>query len=354
MRLRTLFLFSGAANRQRIVEEIACGENADTALRGANHIPEAEFIDVEATVRGMVPAWLYRLLPWQARSVVLYPRMFAYDAVIAQDDLLLGYLVTMSARFFRTKTRWFCIVVNSSVLIRRHATHPLRLFALKSFWKSYARIICLSNEQLEDLVQIGIPREQLVFVPFGIDTDFYSTTEVANGGDYILSVGRDLGRDYQTLLEAAKRSTHPFIIVAAYKNLLQDTPLPVNVTVRYDLTLTEVRELYVRARMVVIASKELDALEGSDCSGQTVILDAMAAGRAVVTTERSWLKDYFTLGEDLVAVPSHDPESLAIEIERLWDSRADRERIAIAGRTRVQKNYTTKLFAEALKRVISR
>ncbi len=353
MQPRILFLFSGAANRRRILEEVAHGENANTALRGANHIEGAEFIDIEATVRSMVPAWFYRLLPWQARSIVLYPRMFAYDAIIAQDDLLLGYLVSLTARFLRKKTRWFCIVVNSSVLIRRHAAHPVRLFMLKTFWKSYARIVCLSREQLEDLARIGIPRERLVFVPFGIDADFYASVDNSHEEDFILSVGRDLGRDYSTLLEAAKRSNHPFVIVAARKNLSEDTPLPPNVSVRYDLPLTEVRDLYARAKMVVVVSKEEDAPEGSDCSGQTVILDAMAAGKAVIATERSWMKDYFSPGTELLVVPSHDSEALVAAIERLWSDAQERMRMAAAGRAKVQERYTTQVFAGALEHLCS-
>ncbi|OYV63108.1 MAG: hypothetical protein B7X03_03130 [Parcubacteria group bacterium 21-58-10] len=349
---RILFLFSGAANRKRIVGEIARGENADTALRGANHIAGAEFIDVEATVRGMVPTWFYHLLPWQARSIVLYPRMFAYDVIIAQDDLLLGYLVSLTARFLHKKTRWFCIVVNSSVLIRRHTAHLMRLFMLKTFWKSYTRIICLSREQLEDLARIGISRERLVFVPFGIDADFYAPVDNSHEEDFILSVGRDLGRDYPTLLEAAKRSNHPFVIVAARKNLSADTPLPPNVSMRYDLPLTEVRDLYARAKMVVVVSKEEDAPEGSDCSGQTVILDAMAAGKVVIATERSWMRDYFTPDKELVIVAPHDPATLAAAIERLWSDVQERVRMAAAGRAKVQGHYTTKTFAAALQDIV--
>ncbi len=352
MTSRILFLFSGAANRQRIMEEAARGENADTALRGANHIAGAEFIDVEATVRGMVPAWFYRLLPWQARSIVLYPRMFVYDVIIAQDDLLLGYFVSMSARLLRKKTRWFCIVVNSSVLIRRHAAHSVRLFMLKTFWRSYSRIICLSHEQLDDLARIGIPREQLVFVPFGVDADFYAAAEEAHEEDFILSVGRDLGRDYPTLLETAKRSNRTFVIVAAHKNLSADTLLPPNVSVRYDLSLTEVRALYSRAKMVVIVSKDAVVPEGSDCSGQTVILDAMAAGKAVIATERSWIRDYFTPGKELVVVAPHDPDALASAIDRLDGDAQERARVASSGRAKVRQAYTTKAFAAALQNLV--
>lgn len=344
---RILFLFSGAANRRRILAEVARGENADTALRGMNHLPGAGYLDVEETVRGMVPAWLYRLFPWQARSLVLLPRVRAYDAVIAQDDLPLGYAVSLMSRFARRKTRWICIAINTSILIRRHARHPVRRFLLATFWKSFTRIVCLSREQLEDLARVGIPRARLAFVPFGVDAAFYADVAGTGDGEFVVSVGRDLGRDYPTLLEAAEGSRHPFVIVAAHKNLPDGTPLPQNVTVRYNLPLAEVRDLYAQARLVVVASKEADALEGSDCSGQTVILDAMAAGRAVLATERAWMADYFT-SDEIVTVPPGDPATLLAAIEDLWRDAGRRARLGAAARAKVQSAYNTKTFARAL------
>ncbi len=349
---KTLFLFSGATNRRRALEEIARGENADTALRGMNHIKGAEFIDVEESVRSTVPDWLYKRLPWQARSIVLLQRIRTYDAVIAQDDLLLGYLASLLSRFSRKKTRWYYIAINSSVLIHRHKKHPVRLWLLKTFWKSFSKIICLSHAQLEDFAKLGIARDKLVFVPFGVDADFYASVGATHDEGIIVSVGRDLGRDYPTLLAAAQLSKHPFVIVAAHKNLPDDTPLPENVTVHYNLPAREVRALYERARLVVIASKEGSVPEGSDCSGQTVILDALAAGRPVIATDRAWIHDYFTIGKEILTVSPGKPGELARAIERVWRDDALRARIARAGQEKVQGNYTTRAFARSLAMLI--
>ncbi|HUY62289.1 MAG TPA: glycosyltransferase family 4 protein [Candidatus Paceibacterota bacterium] len=346
--LKVLFLFSGATNRRKILDEVAEGKNADTALRGMNHIPGAEFLDVEEAVRAILPAWIYHLVPWQMRSMLLYRQVRRYDVVVAQDDLPLGYLASKT-----TRIRWIYIAVNSSILMRRHVRHPLRLAFLKAFWKSFFRIACLSTEQLEDFARAGIPRERLAFVPFGIDADFFTTIDATRKEEFIMSVGRDLGRDYATLLETAERSNHPFLIIAAHKNLPEGTSLPPNVSVRYNLPLAEVRDLYARARLVVIASKDADVPEGSDCSGQTAILDALAAGKSVIATRRPWMADYFTFGEELVAVEPYDATALATEIERLWNAPQERSRLAQAGRAKVRETYTTRALARALEHIAS-
>lgn len=349
----TLFLFSGATNRTRIFKEMMCGENADTALHGANHIPDAEWIDVAESVSAFMSPALYRLLPWQLRSIFLFRRVRRYSVVIAQDDLPLGWLVSMVSRFSNKKTRWIAFAVNSSVLMHRHKHHPLRLWLLTFFWKSYEKIICLSNEQIADFIHLGIPRERLTFIPFGIDANFYASVNNAHETDLVVSVGRDLGRDYNTLFDVAKRIDYKFAIAADYKNIPEDTSLPPNVSVQYNLPLTEIRNLYARARIVVITLKDADIPDGSDCSGQTVILDAMAAGKPVITTDRPWIKDYFLIDKEILVVPPRDSIALTTAIRKLLSNDEMRVRLAAAGRAKVWTQYTTKNFARKLEKLIS-
>ncbi|OGG40612.1 hypothetical protein A2118_02040 [Candidatus Kaiserbacteria bacterium GWA2_50_9] len=331
MKRKILFLFSGS--RERILHEARSGEGTDTALRGMNHIPGAEYL---IAPRGLI---------W---SLFLIPRLLRFDIVIAQDELFLGYVVSQCARMFRFKTKWLYITMTSSTLIRRHATHPVRLFLFKQFWASYSRIICLSSEQLEDLVQLGIAREHLVFVPFGIDAQFFQPASEPHEENLIVSVGRDAGRDYKTLFRAAEHTKHSFVVVASKRNIPLDISTPSNISVLYDQPLTEVRDLYAHAWLVVVPSKDASVSDGSDCSGQTVILDALAAGKAVIATRRSWIADYFVPGQDLVVIEPNDSEALARAINELWGDEGKQSRLAESGQAKVVAHYTTKAFAKAL------
>lgn len=330
--MRVAFLFTSP--RDEVISRVQAGQDADTALRGANHIPGADH---------------FTAVPQSLKSALLIPHLLRYDFVVAQDNFLLGYIVSWCARALRLKTRWLYVAIHSSTLLRRHAAHPLRRFLFKTFWASYARIVCISSEQLEDFVRLGIPRRQLVFVPFGVDTHFFQPADASREEDLIVSVGRDEGRDYATLFKAAKRVSHPFVVVAGRKNVPSDVPVPTNVSLFYDRSLAEVRDWYARARLVVVASKDAGTADGSDCSGQTVILDALAAGKAVITTRRSWITDYFVPGVDLMVVEPNDPEALARTINALSRDADKRKRLAASGRDKVAAHYTTKAFAEALR-----
>lgn len=325
------FLFTNS--KERVIANVRIGKEADTVLHGMNHISGAEHFTV---------------FPKSIQSLLLIPRLLKYDFIIAQDNFLLGYIVSLCSRAFRLKARWLYVAIHSSTLMRRYASHPVRLFLFKKFWTSYARIVCISTEQLEDFARLGIPREHLVFVPFGVDASFFQPTDASLEEDLIVSVGRDAGRDYATLFKVAERTPYPFVVVAGHKNIPPDMSVPKNVSLLYDQSLVTIRNLYARARLVVVVSKDSSVPDGSDCSGQTVILDALAAGKEVIATHRSWINDYFVPNQDLVVVQPNDPGALAQAISSLSQDVEKRERLATSGHAKVVAHYTTKAFAEAL------
>jgi glycosyltransferase involved in cell wall biosynthesis len=93
--------------------------------------------------------------------------------------------------------------------------------------------------------------------------------------------------------------------------------VPPNVEVRLGVTFAELRDLYARASAVVISVHPDGYPHGSDCSGQTVLLDAMAMGCPVVISERAWVHEYVTDGDAALVVPPRDPEALRSAIEKL-------------------------------------
>lgn len=333
---RVAFLFT--SSRDDTVSRVKSGEGSDTPLYGLNYIPYADYLTV-GSVSGVMKL---------VRTVGIIPHLLRYDFVIAQDNLVLGYIVSICARMLHRETRWFYIAMNSSMIMRRHSVHFVRMFLLKKFWSSYARILCLSSEQIEDFVRFGISRDILTFVPFGVDADFFKSSVVSGEESFIVSVGRDAGRDYSTLFEVAKYTDHTFIIVASQKNIAPNMQIPANVTVLYDRSIAEVRDLYARARLAVVVSKDARIPEGSDCSGQTAVLDALSARKAVIVTRRAWITDYFVPGQDLLVVEPNDPKSLAHAINSLSSDAEKRERLAASGHKKVLAYYTTKRFADAL------
>lgn len=335
-------------SRTRTLEDIRAGKSTDTVLLGANHLDGVDYLTIGEYHGDALFTRFKRRLPRALQRILMVPTLCRYDVVIAQDDLFVGYLVSLFGR----RTRWFYVAINTSILIRRHAKHPLRRALLKLFWSSFARIICIAREQMRDLVALGVPSAHLRFVPYCIDTRFFARSEHAPEEPFVVSVGRDAGRDFPTLFKVAEKSSYQFFILTGEKNIPKGTRYPQNVTVLYNQGNEKARELYARAFAAAIVSKDAHIPDGSDCSGQTVILEALAAGKAVVATQRPWIEDYLEPGKDLIVVAPGDDEGIRHALDRLWSNEAERRALANAGQKKVIAEFDTRQFAKALERLM--
>ena len=329
-----------------MMEAVKRGELPDSGLRGANFFArrddwEVDTISTEHFEKSL-PRFVRRALPMSLLQLFMVPRLLRYDVVIASDAFLLGALVSILGR-----TKWVYVVINSGVLIRRHARHPVRSALLRFCWSRFAAIVCLAELQQKELIRFGITPEQTSLIRFGIDTRYFSGSEGAVEGATIISIGKDISRDFVTLLAAAKLCSFPIEIFASRKNIPPDTAIPANVTVGYDaLPLEGLRAAYARARFIVVSLFSEEAF-GGDPSGQTVVLEALAMGRAVLVTERSWLKEYLR-ESDYLAVPPDDPAALAQAMETLWRDEPLRARLGTAGQETVRRLYSSERFASDL------
>lgn len=193
---------------------------------------------------------------------------------------------------------------------------------------------------------LGVPEERVRVVPFGVDCEFWhQTSPPGTGGEDILSIGSDPGRDYATLLAAA--SGRPLHIVTRQPFELVGHP---NVVKTADHTPRELRDLYAQARFVVIPLHDKD-----QPSGQSATLQAMACARAVIVTKtRGWwgetlLKD----GENCVLVPPGDVEALRQAVQRLWDDPAACARLGHQARETVVHSFSEARMAEQLSQLIA-
>jgi glycosyltransferase involved in cell wall biosynthesis len=93
----------------------------------------------------------------------------------------------------------------------------------------------------------------------------------------------------------------------------------------------DVRSVYAAADVVVLTSRN----EGSPVS----IIEAMAAGRAVVCTDVGGVRDVVTSGTSGLLVPYGDADALAASIDGLLDDPDRRERLGAEARRAVYPRY---------------
>jgi glycosyltransferase involved in cell wall biosynthesis len=93
----------------------------------------------------------------------------------------------------------------------------------------------------------------------------------------------------------------------------------------------DVRSVYAAADVVVLTSRN----EGSPVS----IIEAMAAGRAVVCTDVGGVADVVTSGSSGMLVPYGDPDALAASIDGLLRDPDLRQRLGAEARRAVYPRY---------------
>lgn len=184
----------------------------------------------------------------------------------------------------------------------------------------------------------GIDPGQASILPFGVDTEFWSPCQ--NDGHappFVLAVGSDLNRDYQTLIDAPIEAS-----VRIITRLPITAPPKSNVEIlRGNLTgsaITDVqlRDLYRSATVVVVPLHDV-----YQPSGQSVTLQAMACGTPVVLTRTRGIWDAaLQSGENCLLVTPQAPDQTATAVNRLLSNPELRARLSTAGRAVVESHFS--------------
>jgi glycosyltransferase involved in cell wall biosynthesis len=256
------------------------------------------------------------------------------------------------------------------VTIGHRLSSPRKRVLLKAFRAQTRidRIAVHSRQQHEFALELGVPAERLAFLPYQVDSEFWSPTGTAEER-LIVSAGLE-HRDYPTLLRATRGLDAEVVIGAASnwsRHKFAADVLPSNVRVG-SFDYLALRDLYARAAVVVVPLLDVD-----NQAGVTTILEAMAMGKAVIVTQSRGQTDVvedrrgpergdprprpISLARILAAerrlhvepngfyVPPGDESALRRAITYLLDHPEERARLGRAGHDLVTKLFTVDDFA---------
>ena len=206
--------------------------------------------------------------------------------------------------------------------------------------RSLERVIVLGEGAIDPLLAtFNLDAARVAAAPFGVDAGFWSPDENSARGDFILSVGSDPARDYETLLAAL--DDLPATIVTRLP--LTDTRESVQIAA--DFSDVELRGLYQSARIVVTP-----LLDVAQPSGQSASLQAMACGAAVILSDTRglWEREHMRHMENCCLVQPCDVPALRAAMQFLWDNPAHAERIGANARRSIEARYNSRAFAAML------
>ncbi len=338
---KVLFIFSGS--RKVLNDFIAKGIAPDTQLYGMNHLGR----DIDVSSKEFSDTFFGELfgnkIDFRLKHFLMYFSIGDADIVFGSSILYMAIL----KKLFRSKKKFILLNISLNRLLNQSKDkRPLFYRFLKSLLKEIDLIISLSNVQQDQLLaKHEIDKEKLKFIPLGVDVHFYKPV-LENRKEYVLAAGRDNGRDYKTIIEVAKQLPQTqFQLVLSQRNLKGITEIPSNVTTFFDLSLNDLKKKYEEASVLLLTTHPDEFADGSDCSGQTVLLDSFASGIPVIATKKAYIADYGLDHQHLLLVEPYDVSGIIKAVEEAKKIGKD---LTQKARKKVEREFSTEKMGDNL------
>ena len=199
-------------------------------------------------------------------------------------------------------------------------------------------LLVLGQNQVGYVKQYHAPCASITAIGHYIDADFYRP-EAQNPAGYVLTVGEDVGRDFNTLFQATQGLGRQFVVKARRPQ----SDIPDIRFVRERISHLQLRELYAGSALVVVPT-----LVTNNACGVSSILEASACGRPLVVSDNPGIRDFIVPGETCLVVPPGDPQALRDAIKNVLADPSLAQRLADGARAFVEKSCTHSAFANRL------
>ena len=245
--------------------------------------------------------------------ILPYPVRKALSRLLADEELEARFLLRTSLRLgraqvlhlvdgdfdswaFRRRSRW----LKTKITATFHQT-PDRLGEIARTLRPgmLDGIVCVARVQIP-LVQHLVPAGCCVFIPHGVDTEFFAPAPPApaSGEPLLLAVGAHR-RDFATLMAAARiiKARRPDVrvrLIGPRDAVAQVAQGGVVETVS-DVSDAGLRAAYRDARMLFLPLEAATA--------NNALLESMATGRPAVITDLAAIRDYTTADAALLCPP---------------------------------------------------
>lgn len=267
----------------------------------------------------------------------------AYDLIIshsAQSAVLLAFIRSMQG--IRNPPH----IVIDPASFNGGRDNFLELLPIKFCARSIKGIIYHSTIQFK-YYQKHFPFliEKTRFIPFGVDTDYFSPEE-GPVSPMILSFG-ERKRNYHTLLSAWKdlnfKNIELRIVGITSIKGLGIKSLPDNVQILNRVPIDVLKKMIAQAMFVVIPLPYYNY-----SYGQMSVLQSMSMGKLVITTKTPSTIDYITDGHDALFVKPYDISDMKDKIRQCIDNPSFVTRIGKNARLKVINSFREEIMAKQI------
>ncbi|SEB09587.1 Glycosyltransferase involved in cell wall bisynthesis [Chitinophaga terrae (ex Kim and Jung 2007)] len=234
--------------------------------------------------------------------------------------------------------------------------------AYKNMFSVAERIVAVSTEMREELIKLGAAPGKVVFIPYGINQEKFTSTDPAANGPLLVNIGRFTPKKAPDLLIKAFRIVKDAVpdarlVMVGEGELFEEAKtLAASLHLSDDITFTGVQTseqivtLLHQARIYVQHS--LRPASGDSEGTPVSILEACACGLPVVSTRHAGIKDAVINGQTGWLVAEGDYKGMAEKIIELLKDPATCRRMGEASRKWMAEAYDFKSQMKKLEEFI--
>jgi len=303
---------------------------------------------------GLLSTLIYGLTGIQVYAVWRFTRQCAlqtfntYDSIIVSTTAF-GVVLALLKALGLVRPQLIFIVMGALDF----QANPLRRWVIVRLLQKI-KIVTISKGELEHLRAVFSNTANIQYLPFGVDNTFWSPDARSKPPDdntYVLSIGNDANRDYATLINAWKPEYPELKIVTS----LSMPPRGDNVSVirgnwnQQIMSDSDIRDLYRNALFVIVPIKVT-----TQPSGQSVCLQAMACGKAVILTDTPglWDRDLMVADQSCILVPADSVENLTKTVGELLAESGRLETIGHNAKNVIDQQLNVQVMADRLSAIL--
>ena len=224
-----------------------------------------------------------------------------------------------------------------------------RLFA--DAFRRLRTIVAYGWGEVEELrTWVGSDGASVEFVAFGVDAEHFRPEPSVQSEDDVVSIGADRTRDFELLVDLARRlPERSFHVVASADNAPAPDALPANVRLEVDVPFARVRECLLRARVVALPVRD-----NTYSGATTTLLQAMACGKPTVVTRTAAIAQGYHLddGVNCRLVAPGDLAALEHAVVGVLDDRGLAAGLGLRARETVERYLTWPMYANEIRRLL--
>jgi colanic acid/amylovoran biosynthesis glycosyltransferase len=233
----------------------------------------------------------------------------------------------------------------------------------KMVFKYASYIVGVSKKMIDDLLQIGCPKEKLIYSPCGVREEFFELTPNFNSKQF-LAAGRFVNKKapyylilaFQKVLlafpDARLKIAGEGELWNTCKNLIHFHGLDKSIEL---LGVVDSRTFKKCLEGSIAFVQHSITAEDGDAEGTPVtILEASAAGLPIISTRHAGIPDVVIEDETGLLVDEHDVNGMAEYMIRLLEDRELASKMGDRARQNVKANFSLKMHIDKLNSIIEK